>query len=223
MNKYILWRWATVIADSRQDGTSERRRKTTTVLTAVWTGRPDSRPCVASFRRNSKSNCIRYSIWLCYAYCLPATQITGQRGKQWKTLSTWRKIIHERTTERQSRQRATRNGQTAESWETTSRQTQAVLYWRWWTPCQLLLQPTQAPPPQRPGTAGSQKNRILSVLLAYTAAGTTLQPDVGIIAADNYRACIGSSYDLAPVTSRLAHYCVPRSITKTEQRAVQAP
>jgi len=35
MNKYILWRWATVIADSRQDGTSERRRKTTTVLTAV--------------------------------------------------------------------------------------------------------------------------------------------------------------------------------------------
>jgi len=35
MNKYILWRWATVIADGRQDGPSEQRGKMTTVLTVI--------------------------------------------------------------------------------------------------------------------------------------------------------------------------------------------
>jgi len=39
MNKYILWRWATAIADGRQDRPSERREKTTTVLTAVRVSR----------------------------------------------------------------------------------------------------------------------------------------------------------------------------------------
>ena len=51
MTKYILWRRATVIADGRQNGPSERRRETTTVLTAVSTGRPDGRPFVANFIR----------------------------------------------------------------------------------------------------------------------------------------------------------------------------
>jgi len=35
MNKYILWRPAMVIADGRQDGPSEWRWKTTTVLMNV--------------------------------------------------------------------------------------------------------------------------------------------------------------------------------------------
>jgi len=49
MNKYILWKQATVTADARQDGPLERRPEITPDLTAVWTDRPDGRPCFASF------------------------------------------------------------------------------------------------------------------------------------------------------------------------------
>jgi len=51
MNRYILWRLAKVIADSRQDCPSERRRRTTVFDGRLNAGRPDGRPCVASFSR----------------------------------------------------------------------------------------------------------------------------------------------------------------------------
>jgi len=44
------------VAGGRQDCPSERRRNTTTVLTAVWTGRPHGLPCVASYTYTQKLN-----------------------------------------------------------------------------------------------------------------------------------------------------------------------
>ena len=54
-----------VIADSRQDCPSGRRRKTATVLTAVRTGRPDGHPCAASFSMQFRDH-----IFIVNAFCI---------------------------------------------------------------------------------------------------------------------------------------------------------